>query len=43
MGVTLVKKQATNDYYVRIHSGGQRTSRKTGKVDSLTAKKVAAE
>ncbi len=43
MGVTLVKKMATGDFYVRIHSGGQRTSRKIGNVDSRTARKVAAE
>lgn len=43
MGVTLVKKEATGDFYVRIHSGGQRTSRKIGPVDSRTARKSAAE
>ena len=43
MGVTIVKKEATGDYYVRIHSGGQRTSRKLGKVDSRTAKQAAVE
>jgi len=43
MGVTLVKKKTTGDFYVRIHSGGQRTSRCLGKIDARTAKKAAAE
>ena len=43
MGVTLVKKKVSGDFYVRIHSGGQRTSRKIGKVDSRTARAAAVE
>lgn len=43
MGVLLVKKKETGNYYVCINHAGQRTSRKIGNVDIRTARKVRKE